>query len=342
MNSDRMQLLADDFAKGRSVLQLLENHPEITIVKIDARLRAEYVSPSMEQILGYSPDYFVGKSVMEVVHQDDIEKLRSQVGDTIEAKRETLESEYRVRTEANETVWMETKARLFYDSSGEFDGAVYVQSDVTKRKLQEQQLKATLQEKDDLMKELNHRVKNNLAMVSALIGLKSSETGDDLSDLQHQIDAIKLIHEKLYQSNSVSQIDCGDYVGSLVHSIVSSFATRSVRIEVDIEDCQIAPKAATTLGLIINELVVNAIKYGFSDVQEPLLRVEMTYDTEEKQYRFSLLNTGRAFPEEIDLDGSGTMGLQLVSALTLQLDGTVSLQKDPFPKFEITFPGSNA
>lgn len=161
--------LEEELYNDAVILDLLENHSKIAIVKVDARLHAEYVSPSMKEVLGYPPDFFMGDSVLEVVHDEDRGQLEEKIFQTIEDQSRFLESEYRVYTRTGNVLWMETKARLFYDSRGKFSGAVYIQSDVTDRKLQEQKVKSALEEKDFLMKELNHRVKNNLALISALV-----------------------------------------------------------------------------------------------------------------------------------------------------------------------------
>ncbi|TVR51762.1 MAG: PAS domain S-box protein [Spirochaetaceae bacterium] len=197
-----------------------------------------------------------------------------------------------------------------------------------------------LKEKDFLMQELNHRVKNNLAMISSLINLKASEAAPDLSDIQRQIEAVGLIHEKLYQTGNVTEICVKDYIGDLVTSIFSSFTSRRVRIEKDIDDFCVSTKVAVPLGLIVNEIATNAVKHGFSDDKEAFFFVKMKKDTENGRYALTLSNTGNAFPEEIDLNNPQTLGLRLISALTGQLGGTIELQRVPHPVFSIRFGNS--
>jgi len=116
------------------IFELFEELPSVTVVKLDANLHAEYVSPSMWNVLGYTTQYFIGSSVMEVVHTEDRAGLEEKIARTIETKSESLFSEYRVYTKTGKVKWVETRARLFYNQKGEFDGAVYIQSDVTERK----------------------------------------------------------------------------------------------------------------------------------------------------------------------------------------------------------------
>ncbi|MDZ7793229.1 MAG: sensor histidine kinase [Spirochaetia bacterium] len=195
-----------------------------------------------------------------------------------------------------------------------------------------------LKEKDFLMKELNHRVKNNLAMVSSLISLKNFETEIDLSDIQHQIEAIGLVHEKLYKTDSVTEINCVDYFDDLLNSIFSSFTTRDVGIEKDIDDMYVSTKTAVSFGLIINEIATNAIKHGFTDKEEAVFTIEMKKDKENNQYEITLSNTGNPFPEDVDIESSETLGLRLINALVDQIEGTIELQKKPNPVFTIRFP----
>ncbi|MFP4484208.1 MAG: PAS domain S-box protein [Spirochaetaceae bacterium] len=215
-----------------------------------------------------------------------------------------------------------------------------VTQDITERRRAEGELQQALQEKDLLMRELNHRIKNNLGMVSSLINLKAADTDTDLSDIQRQIDAIGLIHEKLHQSESVTELPVRGYIGGLLSSVFSSFSARPVRIEEDIDHIYIPTKSALSLGLVINEIATNAMKHGFTATGEAVFRVKMKKDRNNGRYEVTLSNTGKPFPAEIDLDNPQTLGLRIVSALTAQLDGTIELQRAPHPVFTIRFPTS--
>ncbi|MGC9312958.1 MAG: sensor histidine kinase, partial [Sediminispirochaetaceae bacterium] len=201
-------------------------------------------------------------------------------------------------------------------------------------------LKNAIKEKDELMQELNHRVKNKLAMVSSLIRLKDSELGDtaDLSDINHQIEAIRLIHEKLYQKEEIARISVREYIEDLIQSVFDSFTTRPIDLECRIEEIYLSSKTALSLGLIINEMATNAIKHGFNEREESRFTVEMKKDPRSNNYLLSVANTGNPFPEEIDLESPETLGLQIVSTLIEQLDGTLDLEKRPHPVFTISFP----
>jgi len=201
-------------------------------------------------------------------------------------------------------------------------------------------LKNAIKEKEELMEELNHRVKNNLAMVSSLIRLKDSELGDtaDLSDINHQIEAIRLIHEKLYQKEEVARISVREYIEDLIKSVFDSFTARPIDLDCRIEKIFLNSKSALSLGLIINEMATNAIKHGFNEKEESGFTVEMKKDPLSKNYVLTVSNTGNPFPEDIDPGAPETLGLQIVSTLVQQLDGTLELKKRPHPVYTISFP----
>jgi len=223
---------------------------------------------------------------------------------------------------------------------GEVFGVVGIYSDITERKRAEEKLQKSLEEKDYLMKEINHRIKNNLTMITSLISLKDSSLGDqiDLSDLNNQIDAIRIIHEKLYQGDEIRYIDVKDYIQELLETVFSSFTAQPIKITGNIDDISISTKRAVSLGLMINEFATNAIKHGFTPDQEARFSVDLIEDRTAGRYVLSLSNSGRPFPEDIELENPDTLGLRLISALVSQLNGNIELQRQPQPVFTIRFP----
>jgi two-component sensor histidine kinase len=190
------------------------------------------------------------------------------------------------------------------------------------------------------MQELNHRVKNNLAMISSLISLKESALQGkiDLSDIKHQIDVIRIVHEKLYQTEQIINIDFKDYIQDLLNTIFSSFTEQSVTIENNIGEISIPTKTAIPLGLIINEIASNSIKHAFSGDGEKKFSVGLEEEEDKHMYELTISNSGSPFPEEISLDNPSTLGLQLICALVAQIGGTIELQRQPHPVFTIRFP----
>ena len=211
---------------------------------------------------------------------------------------------------------------------------------IMQRRNMEEQLRSALSEKDSFMAELNHRVKNNLAIISSLINLKNSALGNsvDLSDIKHQIDAVRIVHDKLYKSVDVTHVELRDYLQDLLATVFSSFSAMTVEIVNRVENIKVPTKRAVPIGLITNEIATNAIKYGFTGDEDARFTVELSLNQDEGQSVLVLSNTGNPFPEDIDLDSQETLGLRLISALVNQLDGTIELQRKPNPRFTIRFP----
>ncbi len=334
------KLLERELFQDTAILDLLENHTKVAIIKINADFHTEYVSPSVRKLLGYSSDFFVNKSVLEVVHEDDKKELQDDISNTIKAKSKYFESEYRVLTKDGAARWVETNARLFYSGRGEFDGAIYIQSDITERKAKEHTIAKTLKEKDVLMRELNHRVKNNLAMVNSLISIKNSMTDDsiDLSDLMYQIDTIRLVHERLYKNNDIARVNISEYIEELLKNVFSSLTVMNIGTAIEVPNIMLKTKTVISLGLIINEIATNAVKYGFIPGSESMFSVSLLEKEEDNTYVLRISNTGNPFPEHITIDNPETFGLRLVSTLVEQLNGIIQLERKPLTTFTITFP----
>ena len=199
------------------------------------------------------------------------------------------------------------------------------------------ELKKTIEEKNLLMKELNHRVKNNMIMISSLINLKALETNIDLSDIENQIEAIRLVHESLYKTENYTEVSLRTYVQELLEKIFSSLSSRPVRIINEIDNIDIDTKRSLPVGLIINEIATNAIKHGFENSEDPVFTVSMRLEDKSGKYVLKLSNNGEPFPEEKDIDNPDSLGLRIISTLVLQLQGTISLKKKPHPEFTIIF-----
>ena len=197
-----------------------------------------------------------------------------------------------------------------------------------------------VQEKDYLLRELNHRVKNNLLMVRSLISLKDSSMGNavDLSDIRNQVDAIEKIHEALQASDHITHINLKSYVTDILSSLFRMFTAKQVSVENHVPEIAVRTKVAVLLGLIINETATNAVKHGFTQDDEQRFTVSLEETSERDQYVLTIANTGEPFPGDIDIENPETLGLRLISALVSQLRGTLDVQRQPHPVFTVRFP----
>jgi len=185
------------------------------------------------------------------------------------------------------------------------------------------------------MSELNHRVKNNLAMVSSLISLKDSSIGTaaDLSDIRSQVRAISFIHEKLQKAEDITHINIKPYLEDLLNSIFSFEHDADFVLDITLDPFSLPTKMVMNIGLILNELALNAIKHGFSEDEQAVFTVQFVKDKIDDRYILSVSNTGNAFPEDVDPAHSESLGLQLVSTIAAQMRATMEFSRFPVTKF---------
>lgn len=302
-----------------------------------------YFSRQWKAMLGYTEEE-IGNHVEEWesrIHPDDREQTIADLQAHLHGETEYYENEHRVRCKSGDYRWILDRGKVVERSkNGKALRVVGTHTDVTDQRLVRERLEKALEEKHNLIQELNHRVKNNLAMVSSLISLKDDKVGNsaDLTDIKLQIDAIKTIHEKLYQSEEVTHIEVKDYLQKIVRTLFSTFSERRIEIESNIEELTVPTKTAIPLGLIVNEIGTNAIKHGFNELEEPRFSISFTRDASSGRYVLSLGNTGNPFPEEVDVHNTETLGLQLISTLVSQLKAEYRLQREPSPIFTFTIP----
>ncbi|MFP4483973.1 MAG: histidine kinase dimerization/phosphoacceptor domain -containing protein [Spirochaetaceae bacterium] len=191
-----------------------------------------------------------------------------------------------------------------------------------------------------LVRELNHRVANNLAMLSALVDLKLLETtdGEDLREIQQHIAAIRRIHERLGRCTAHMDVELSEYLRDLVHSFFATFGAGKISIQEAMEPVTVSSSVALLLGLIVNEIATNAVKHGVAAGDSGTFVVELHQEPAEDRCRLVLANHGPPFPDDIDPATTQSGGLQLVWALVQQLEGTIELTKRPHPAFTIRVP----
>ncbi|MFB2923089.1 PAS domain S-box protein [Aerosakkonema funiforme] len=220
---------------------------------------------------------------------------------------------------------------------------VSVGLDITERENAEEQIKASLKEKEVLLKEIHHRVKNNLQIISSMIDLQSQfidspEMMNIFLDSQSRIQSMALIHEQLYQSKDLAKIDFSDYVANLVDNLFSSYGVDQELIKyiIDIDNVCLNLDTSIPCGLIINELVSNALKHAFPYGREGEIWVQLYLD-EQNHIILSVSDNGIGFPENLNFQKIETsLGLQLVCTLTKQLKGNIELDRNNGTRFKLT------
>lgn len=221
-----------------------------------------------------------------------------------------------------------------------------LQAEITERVRAEGQIRASLQEKEVLLKEIHHRVKNNLQVISSLLYLQSKnindgETLDMFQDSRNRVRSMALVHERLYQSQDLARVDFAEYVQSFAIYLFQSYAVNSnvIKLEINVDDVFLGVDTAIPCGLILNELVSNSLKHAFPEGREGEIRVRLHSD-DEGQSTLIVSDNGVGFPKDLDFRGTESLGLQLVNTLVAQLEGTIELDRSGGTAFKITFTQS--
>jgi PAS domain S-box-containing protein len=326
--------ITSELLRSKKHLDILLKNVSAGYIELTEENKIVYANQAALRITGEAEEQLLGTDFLELFDPDTRETVSELIEKpTLDSSPEEEGPEIRI----NERIITLTLHPIESDS---LKSTLVIMEDRTAHKNAEKALLKSLDEKDILLNEINHRVKNNLAIISSLINLKEATTGGeiDLSDIQHQIDAIRIVHEKLYQTEEITHINMHDYIQDLLDTIFSSFTKQKVTIEDHVDDISLRTKSAIQLGLIINEVATNTIKYGSSRNEELRFTIEFREDSTNGEYILSISNNGKPIPEEINVDNASTLGLQLVSILVEQLEGTLELQRSPHPRFTIRFP----
>lgn len=213
--------------------------------------------------------------------------------------------------------------------------------DITQRKIAEDNLKKSLKQKEILLREIHHRVKNNLQVISSLLSLQKhqfgdTETADILNECKGRVRAMAMIHENLYHSNDINNIDFGIYLNKMLSAIQRSYqVSNSIKINTNVEDVLMGIETAMPCGLIINELSTNSIKHAFPnrDMGNIFVQLESVNDS----YVLTYADDGIGIPENINSANSKKLGLLIVETLVNQLNGVMEIDRSKGTKFVIKF-----
>jgi PAS domain S-box-containing protein len=213
---------------------------------------------------------------------------------------------------------------------------------LTERKQAEEQIVRSLQEKEVLLKEIHHRVKNNMQVICSLLSLQANGITDEtvrakFEESRNQVYTMALIHESLYSSSDLAHIDFKVYLKSLIGGIVDTYKRNDVIVSVDMESIALDVTVGIPCGLLVNELVSNSLKYAFPEGRNGTIRVGIYRNGEGNNVLF-VEDNGIGLPDEVDFFKTQSLGLQLVNALTKQIHGTIELSRTEGTRVSITFP----
>jgi PAS domain S-box-containing protein len=306
------------------------------IAILDTNFRVVRANKAMANRLNVTPEETIGLTCYEVVHGLNSapsfcpysKLLEDGQEHTAEVHEDLLGGDFIVSVSP------------LHDKDGKHIGVVHVARDITKRKQTENEIKKSLDEKEVLLREIHHRVKNNLQIIASLLNLQ--ECGDDkgandiLSESMGRVKTMATIHEKLYESPSLSEINFKEFTEKLVYDILYSYGIQKnlIKTNLIIEDINLNIDTAIPLGLIINELVTNIVKYAFPN-SKGIITIKLNSLPEHME--LTIADDGIGFPKDVNMKNIDTLGLELVKNLVNQLEGNLILNRKNGTEFKITF-----
>lgn len=313
-----------------------------SIVIIDLKGNVQFSNKSTEELTGYTMEEGLGMNVRQITPlrfwPKSLAMLRKAIiGEPIPY------FESIIRRKDRRLVPVESGGQAIY-KDGKIVGIQIITRDITERKQAEKQIKASLREKEVLLREIHHRVKNNMQIISSLLNLQSGYTRDDrlfeaFRDCQNRIKSMALVHEKLYQSKDLASIDFKEYIHSLASSLFQSsrIDAGKVALKIDVGDVSLGSDHAVPCGLIINELVSNSLKHAFPGARKGEITIRL-HPLDKNEIELLVSDDGVGIPESIDFKATRSLGLRLVTILAEeQLNGKIMVEREGGTAVHVTF-----
>jgi PAS domain S-box-containing protein len=309
------------------------------ITIIDKDYHVSHVNKAMAESLGTEPDDCGGLICYEAVHGSDKPHIlcphRKLLDDGLEHTAEIHED----RLDGDFIV----SVSPLHDDEGNLIGSVHVARNITKLKNVEKDLRISINQKDLLIKEIHHRVKNNLQIISSLLFLQEEYVKEDpkavnvLQESQNRILSMAMLHEMLYQSPDLSQINFSNYIRNLVSNLFNSYCIKNeINPVINVDNIYLNMETAVPCGLIISELVSNSLKYASSD--DTTVKLIISLQKLKDELELIISDDGVGFPENLDFRNiKSSLGLKLVNSLVKQLDGSIELDRSRGTEFKIKF-----
>ncbi len=313
----------------------------IAILKSDGTI--VYESPSVERILGYKPEFLIGKNIFQFMHPQDHEQIKQRLSEIEKFKDgEHTTSTFRIKHKNGTYRLLEATSTVQRGDSSIY-GIVTNYRDITEKAATEQQIINSLKEKDVLLREVHHRVKNNLQVISSLLKLQTNSIQNKpalriLNESRNRVKAMALIHENLYKSQDLAKISCSQYFNDLTRQVLRSYLSvnQKIALNITIDDIFLDIDLAVPCGLIVTELVSNSLLHAFHKQNAGQIDVSF-HKKGRKKYMLTVADNGLGLPDTFNIRKTDSLGLQLVQELTQQIDGNLNINQKDGTEFLITF-----
>lgn len=312
------------------------------IVLVDSEGSIQLANQHLSELFGFTPLELTNMSYLDLISESERKTAEDSMINLINGETDFVHLERLYRRKDTSTFWGELTGSRILNEDGTLKGLIGVITDITDRKKADDALKESLNEKEVLLREIHHRVKNNMQIISSLLNLQIQfedfdETVSVLRESQGRIKSMSIVHEKLYRSDSFTKINFKEYVTSLISDIFYSYGVNKgrIKLDLDIEDVRMGFDTAIPLGLIINELVTNSVKYAFPEDQKG--KIKIILKLKDENYFLTVMDDGVGIPADIKPEKTETLGLQLIISLINQLDGNMELDRSHGTKYKINF-----
>ena len=314
----------------------------IGIARIAKIGRFLLVNERLCQMLGYSAEEMYRQTFYDLTLTEEVEDSLKNWDSLLSGEIDNFSREQTYLHKNGDHISTNVTVSLVRDTKGNPNYYVAVFEEITERKAQERALKESLAEKEILLKEVHHRVKNNMQVITSILNLQSAYINDEgalqmLKESQDRIKSMSLIHESLYQSNILSQVNISEYVTNICKNLYHSYLRPEggIQLDFDMDEVHLNLDTSIPCGLILNELMSNAMKYAFTGLDEGKITVGLR--RKEERFVLSVEDNGVGLPDGFVIEESDSLGLQLVSTLVTQIGGELVIHSKEPTKFTIDF-----
>jgi PAS domain S-box-containing protein len=327
-SEERFRKIFEDSPIGMAILGLDQK-----VIKVNAVL---------SQMLGYPELEIINQSLNFLTHPQDQPASDRLAQYLYNGQLSSYQLEKRCIRKNQQIIWVALNASVVKDQDGQILHVLIMIRDITKQKASQELISNSLAEKEILLQEIHHRVKNNLHVIASLLELQARSTNDEhiinlFTDSQNRIHSMALIHEQLCLSPKFEHIDFEQYLRKLIGNLFSSYGVNPMQIKCifDVEPVSIRFQTAIPCGLILNEIVSNSLKYAFQGCDRGEIRIQLRQQP--THLNLVISDNGIGIPPDLDWHKVNSLGLRLVRILTKQIDGNISLDGSQGTSFSLSF-----